>query len=252
MTNTFPVMSEAEAFYYPGNDTGILVIHGFTGTTQSMHYLGKQLAEAGFTVFGPRLDGHGTDPEDMEKATYEDWIHTVEKGLEKLQTTCDDIFVAGLSMGGTLTLYLTEEHPDIKGIMPINAAIHMPDLIENYEALKNTQTRFVEGIGSDIKQADVAELAYDKTPVKSMGELITLSELVRNNLKNVNIPAMIISSAEDHVVPPENSREIYESISFEDREFVLLENSYHVATLDHDKELIVEKCVTFIRERLSE
>ncbi|MFD1362054.1 alpha/beta hydrolase [Lentibacillus salinarum] len=252
MTDTFPVMSEAAEFYYPGNDTGVLVIHGFTGTTQSMHYFGKQLAEVGFTVFGPRLAGHGTDPKDMEKATYEDWIHTVEKGLGKLQTTCDHIFIAGLSMGGTLTLYLAEEYAGIKGIIPINAAIHMPDLIENYKTLKTTETRFVEGIGSDIKQEGVAELAYEETPVKSMRELIVLSELVRNNLANVNAPAMIVSSAEDHVVPPENAREIYESISSDTREFVLLEDSYHVATLDHDKEQLAEKCVVFIKERLKE
>src|SRR5699024_10325131 len=143
MTESFPVMKEAEEFYYPGNKTGVLVIHGFTGTTQSMLYLGKQFANEGFTVFGPRLAGHGTHPEDMEKSTYQDWIQSAEKGLEKLQATCEEVFVAGLSMGGSLTLYLTQNYPEIKGIMPINAATHMPDLVENYESLKDTETRFV-------------------------------------------------------------------------------------------------------------
>ncbi|QKY70063.1 carboxylesterase [Lentibacillus sp. CBA3610] len=248
MADTYPVMSEAEEFYYPGNKTGVLVIHGFTGTTQSVHFLGKQLAEQGFTVFGPRLAGHGTDPEDMEGSTYQEWIQTVERGLEKLQATCEEVFVTGLSMGGTLTLYLAAEHPEIKGIMPINAATHMPDMIENYEALKNTGTRFVEGIGSDIKQEGIEELAYQETPVKSMKEGIDLFEMVRGKLAEVNTPAMIFSSAVDHVVPPENSREIYESISSDVREFVMLENSYHVATLDNDKELIAEKCIAFIKE----
>ncbi|HLR62689.1 MAG TPA: alpha/beta fold hydrolase [Lentibacillus sp.] len=250
MANHFPVMKEAEEFYYPGNTTGVLVIHGFTGTTQSMHYLDKQFSEEGFTVFGPRLTGHGTDPEDMEQRTYHDWIETVENGLDKLQATCEEVFVAGLSMGGTLTLYLAENHPEIKGIMPINAATHMPDLIENYESLKDAETRFVPGIGSDIKQEAAEELAYKQTPVKSMKELIQLSDLVKEKLPGITAPAMILSSAEDHVVPPENSREIYESISSEDREFVVLENSYHVATLDNDKELIAEKCVKFIRDRI--
>ncbi|GGJ87828.1 carboxylesterase [Lentibacillus kapialis] len=250
MANTYPVMEEAEEFYYPGNRTGVLVIHGFTGTTQSMHYLGKQFAQEGFTVLGPRLPGHGTDPEDMEQCTYHDWIETAESGLDKLQATCEEIFVAGLSMGGTLTLYLAENHPEIKGIMPINAATHMPDLIENYESLKDSGNRFVPGIGSDIKQKGAEELAYKQTPVKSMKELIQLSELVKQRLPGITASAMILSSAEDHVVPPENSREIYESVSSEDREFVVLENSYHVATLDNDKELIAEKCVTFIRDRM--
>ncbi|WP_188454225.1 alpha/beta hydrolase [Virgibacillus oceani] len=247
MAETFQVMEDAKEFYFTGNKTGVLVIHGFTGTTQSMRFLGEQLAEAGLTVYGPRLTGHGTTPEDMENAKYQDWIQTVENGLKKLKETCSEIYVAGLSMGGTLTLYLAENYPKIKGIMPINAAINMPELIETYAALASTDTRFVDGIGSDIKKEGVKELAYPKTPVKSMGEIITLSEQVRVNLDKINTPALIFSSPVDHVVPPENSQEIYQTISSEDRSIIVLENSYHVATLDNDKELIAEKCIEFIK-----
>ncbi|WP_088052842.1 alpha/beta hydrolase [Virgibacillus dakarensis] len=243
----FHIMKDAEEFYYPGNNTGVLVIHGFTGSTQSMRFLGEQLAEAGFTIYGPRLTGHGTAPEDMEKSTYQEWIQTVEDGLEKLKATCSAVFVTGLSMGGTLTLYLAENHPEIKGIVPINAAIEMPELIETYEQLRFTDTKFVDGIGSDIKKEGVEELAYPKTPVKSMGELINLSKLVRSNLAKINVPALIFSSTVDHVVPPENSQEIYESIIFENRSIIKLENSFHVATLDNDKELIAEKSIEFIK-----
>ncbi|GGB37732.1 alpha/beta fold hydrolase [Virgibacillus dakarensis] len=243
----FHIMKDAEEFYYPGNNTGVLVIHGFTGSTQSMRFLGEQLAEAGFTIYGPRLTGHGTAPEDMEKSTYQEWIQTVEDGLEKLKATCSAVFVTGLSMGGTLTLYLAENHPEIKGIVPINAAIEMPELIETYEQHRSTDTKFVDGIGSDIKKEGVEELAYPKTPVKSMGELINLSKLVRSNLAKINVPALIFSSTVDHVVPPENSQEIYESIISENRSIIKLENSFHVATLDNDKELIAEKSIEFIK-----
>ncbi|WP_099159781.1 alpha/beta hydrolase [Virgibacillus ndiopensis] len=247
MAETFQVMKEAEAFYFPGNKTGVLVIHGFTGSTQSMRFLGEQLAEEGFTVYGPRLTGHGTAPEDMENASYQDWILTVESGLKKLQDTCSEIYVTGLSMGGTLTLYLAENYPEIKGIMPINAATNMPELIETYSTLVSSDTRFVDGIGSDIKKEGVKELAYPKTPVKSIGELIDLSEHVRVNLPEIKASALIFSSTVDHVVPPENSQEIYQSISSEDRTIVSLENSFHVATLDNDKALIAKKCIKFIK-----
>lgn len=250
MSESFQVMKEAEDFYLPGDKTGILVVHGFTGTTQSMRFLGEKLAEEGFTVYGPRLKGHGTAPEDMENTTYREWIRSVGEGLEVLNKTCDEIFVTGLSMGGTLTLYVAEHSDKIKGIMPINAAVHMPELIATYDSLKDTETKFVEGIGSDIKRAGVEELAYAKTPVKSMKELITLSMIVRGNLSKIETSALIFSSTVDHVVPPENSREIYDSITSQDREMVKLENSYHVATLDYDKDLIAGKCVEFVK-RLS-
>ncbi|MBP1950487.1 alpha/beta hydrolase [Virgibacillus litoralis] len=247
MAESIELMENAEEFYFPGNKTGVLVIHGFTGTTQSMRFLGETLAEEGFTVYGPSLKGHGTDPEDMETTSYRDWIRSVGDALEILNKTCDEIFITGLSMGGTLTLYVAENSSSIKGIMPINAAVHMPDLIKTYDSLRDTKTRFVDGIGSDIKQKGVEELAYAKTPVKSMKELIALSMIVRGNLSKVETPAMIFSSTVDHVVPPENSQEIYDSISSNDRELVKLENSYHVATLDNDKELIAEKCVEFVK-----
>lgn len=247
MAESIELMENAEEFYFPGNKTGVLVIHGFTGTTQSMRFLGEKLADEGFTVYGPSLKGHGTDPEDMETTAYRDWIRSVGDALEILNKTCDEIFVTGLSMGGTLTLYVAENSSLIKGIMPINAAVHMPDLIKTHDSLRDTETRFVDGIGSDIKQEGVEELAYVKTPVKSMKELIALSMIVRGNLSKIETPAMIFSSTVDHVVPPENSQEIYDSISSNDRELVKLENSYHVATLDNDKELIAEKCVEFVK-----
>ena len=153
-------------------------------------------------------------------------------------------------MGGTLTLYLAENHKDIKGIIPINAAIHMPDLVKNYELLSAGEPRFVDGIGADIKQEGVEELAYEKTPVKSMGEIMLLSKDVRSMLPKVTAPALIFKSTVDNVVPPENSEEIYENISSSDKEIIELENSYHVATLDNDKELIAEKTIAFIRKRI--
>ncbi|KGX87506.1 alpha/beta hydrolase [Pontibacillus litoralis] len=249
MVNDFNVLKGAEPFFYEGDKTGVLVIHGFTGTTQSMHYVGKRLADEGYTVYGPRLTGHGTSPEDMEQATHSDWIRNVQEGVKKLKVTCKEIFVVGLSMGGTLTLYLAQNNPEIKGIMPINAAIHMPELIQTYESLQSTETRFVDGIGSDIKAEGVEELAYAHTPVKSMNEIITLSEQVRNDLEEINIPTSIMYSPEDHVVSPDNSLEIYNSISSEDKQILALKQSYHVATLDNDKDMIADTCIAFINER---
>lgn len=249
MRTEYPILEGAEEFYYEGNEVGVLVSHGFTGTTQSMAYLGKRFAEEGFTVYGPRLTGHGTTPEDMEEATYGDWIQDVEAGLEKLKGECSTVFVAGLSMGGTLTLYLAEQHPEIAGIMPINAAVHMPEFEGYYLSLKDSE-RFVEGIGSDIKAEGIQELAYAQTPVKSMGELVQLLTIVNGDLGKVTVPTLILSSTVDNVVPPENSQIIYEQIQSDIKEIVSLEESYHVATLDNDKELIAESCISFIKKCL--
>ena len=108
-----PILSGAEPFFFAGNDVGVLVCHGFTGTTQSMRPLGEQIAKAGYTVIGPRLAGHGVSPAAMARTTASDWIASVEEALTSLRKTCSQIYMVGLSMGGTLSLYMAAMHPDV-------------------------------------------------------------------------------------------------------------------------------------------
>lgn len=240
----YPVLEEAKPFYFEGNNIGILVSHGFTGSTQSMKPLGEAYAQAGYTVCGPRLKGHGTHYEDMEQTTYQDWINSVEEGLQWLKERCDTIFVTGLSMGGTLTLYLAEKYSEIKGIILINAAVDIPTM----EAVQNLENvRFLDAIGSDIKKSGVKELAYEKTPVSSVKEILELMAIVKENLSQIQCPTLIFVSEEDHVVPPSNSQMILEGISSQNKELLTLRESYHVATLDHDQNYIIERTLNFIK-----
>jgi carboxylesterase len=245
MADNYPVLNGAEPFYFEGGRTGILVSHGFTGSTQSMRPLGEAYAKAGYTVCGPRLKGHGTHYEEMEQTQYSDWIASIEEGFQWLKDRCDDIFVTGLSMGGTLTLYMAEKHPEIKAIIPINAAVEISDM-EGAAGLQDV--RFLDAIGSDIKKPDVKELAYEKTPVKSIGEIVQLMEQVKEGLDDIQCPALIFVSSEDHVVPPDNSRLILDRISSKDKKLITMENSYHVATLDIDQQLIIDETLAFIKK----
>lgn len=245
MEEKYPVLKGAEPYYAEGGKEGVLVSHGFTGSTQSMRPLAEALAEAGYTVCLPRLKGHGTHYEDMERTSRHDWIESVEEGYRWLKERCGTIYMAGLSMGGTLTLYMAERHPDIRAIALINAAIDMPALKEVGDP---EEIRFLEAIGSDIKKPDVTELAYEKTPVKSVKEILALMEEVRADLGKISCPALLLVSDEDHVVPPGNSDIIGEGLSSEAIEKVQLKNSYHVATLDNDKDKIIENVLRFFKE----
>lgn len=247
MSKQYPVLKGAEPFYFEGNHIGVLVIHGFTGTPHSMRYLGEQYAKAGFTVCGPRLKGHGTHYEEMEQTTYQEWIESVEEGYNWLQERCEQIVVTGLSMGGTLTLYMAQKHPEVKAIIPINATIN----IDQYEQILSlTEPRFIDGIGSDIKAEGVEELSYEKTPVRSLHELFKLKKATIDKLDQIRCPALICVSRVDHVVPPKDSDYIFEHISSDEKKKLVLENSYHVATLDYDKELIFQEGFAFLRKQL--
>jgi carboxylesterase len=241
------VLAGAEPFYAEGGTTGVLVSHGYTGSPQSMRPLAEGLAAAGFTVALPRLRGHGTTPADMATSTARDWIADLEAASAWLQQRCDTLFMTGLSMGGTLTLLLAGLHPErFRGIMPINAALFVnnPDLT----ALAFTESAPAEvpGIGSDIKAAGVTELAYPAVPVPTVKELLLLMKGAEELLPRIACPALIFVSRDDHVVPPANAEYIFSRLPNPDKELVWLDNSYHVATLDNDKDLIVQRSVAFI------
>lgn len=242
------VLPGAEPFYAENGKTGILISHGFTGNPQSMRYLAEGFARAGFTVALPRLKGHGTTPTDMAVSTASDWIGDLEQAANWLKEHCTTVFMTGLSMGGTLTLFMAGQHPDLfNGIIPINALIntHNPDLASLAYMIGGPAE--LQGIGSDIKAAGVTESAYPVTPIPPLKELFALAKVADELMPRITIPALVITSREDHVVPPINGEYIFNRLQSTDKQLLWLENSYHVATLDNDKDLILQKSIDFIR-----
>lgn len=242
------ILAGAEPFFFPGNHIGVLVCHGFTGSTQSMRPLGEALHQSGFTVIGPRLAGHGISPQAMARTTASDWIASVDEALATLLKTCSQIFITGLSMGGTLTLYTAAKHAEvIRGAIPINGTVQIdnPDLAAL--ALDSAMPETVPGIGSDIKAPGVIELAYAQVPVPAIRQVYALAAVTRDLLPRVKCPTLVIQSREDHVVNPRNGPRIVRLLGANRVELLWLDNSYHVATLDNDKALIAQRTTAFIQ-----
>lgn len=239
------IISGAESFFIPGNHTGILICHGFNGTPQSMAYIGECLAKAGFTVYAPLLKGHGTCAEDMETCSYQEWIQDIQDAYNTLKKTCSNIVVMGQSMGGALALLLAGRE-SCCGIITLNAALEVPW----YETFKHTSTpRFILEGKPDIHDPSAYEITYPSVPLKAVHQLLLLMQESRQNLHHVSCPVLICSSPDDHVVPAYCSMEIFQSISSSEKERIALPSSYHVASLDYDKDKIVMESLSFI-ERL--
>lgn len=233
-----PILPGAEAMSAAGGPTGVLVIHGFTGSPQSMRPIAEACAAAGHTVEMPRLPGHGTTVEDILTTSWADWSAHVEAAYSDLASRCDRVIVTGLSMGGALTLWLASRHPEIDGIAIINSAGRPdPGTIAGVKALVDSGQTTMDAVGNDIAKPGVVELAYDATPLPP---LLSLLEAVASlDLAAIRCPAVIVYSEQDHVVPPDTAAYIADSIS-SDATLVALAESYHVATLDHEAERIVE------------
>lgn len=242
------ILQGAEPFFFPGNDIGVLVCHGFTGTTQSMRPLGEALAAAGYTVIGPRLAGHGISPAAMARTTAADWIASVDEALATLRQTCSQIFMVGLSMGGTLTLYTAAKHADvIKGAVPINGAVQLNSADMAGAALDASMPATLPGIGSDIKKPGVVELAYKEVPVPAFRQAYALFSVTHDLLPKVTCPVLVIQSRDDHVVDPSNGPRIVRRLGSSRIDLRWLNDSFHVATLDNDLPLICSEILAFIR-----
>lgn len=243
-----PVKPGCEPWSSPdGGPHGALVLHGFTGSPVSMRPLAEALAEAGFAVELPRLPGHGTDPADLALTTWHDWLAEAERALAQLQARTPDgeVVVVGLSMGGALTLALATTHPELAGIVAINAPTKGPaDLMEGLQAMLDGGVDMIDSIGGDIADPDADEVSYDQTPLRPLLTMLVAGQAVLANLGDIRCPALVITSRQDHVVPPADSDEIAASVGGP-VERLLLEKSFHVATLDYDRAEVEATTVGF-------
>jgi carboxylesterase len=253
-TPTADILPGAEPLSIAGDDTGVLVVHGFTGNPQSMRGLAEAFGAAGFTVELPLLPGHGTELAEMLTTDWSDWSAAADAAYKDLAARTERVFVAGLSMGGALTLWLAEQHPEIAGIVLVNPACPAPgsgaELLVGLEAMVDAGTELMDAIGSDIADPDQSELAYGQTPLRPLVSLLRNAEQVAESVGSIECPALLLTSPQDHVVPPEQGDYVAANYGGE-LERVSLERSYHVATLDYDKDLIVERAVAFVRTQVA-
>jgi carboxylesterase len=243
-----PLMPGAEPFRHDGGPVGALLCHGFTGTPQSLRPWAEHLAAEDVTVRLPRLPGHGTTLQEANLTTWHDWYAELERNLLELTRQCEQVFVMGLSMGGCLALRLAEEHGDeISGLVLVNPSL----LTKRPDRFLLPALRLVvpswKGIASDIKKPGSVELAYDRVPMKAAYSLSKLWLTTRGDLDKVTQPILVFRSTEDHVVEPDSSALLRDKVASTDVHEVLLEDSYHVATLDNDAPAIFEGSVEFVR-----
>lgn len=237
----------AEPFHHAGDRIGALLIHGFTGQPKSMRPWGDYLATQGRTVSIPRLPGHGTAWQDLNLTTWNDWYAEASRSLRELSDTCDQVFVMGLSMGATLTLRLAEEHGEVlSGIVLVNPVVHSERPDRFLLPLVSRVIPSFPGIVNDIKKPGQDEGGYPRLPLKAAYSFTKLWAVVKEDIGSVHTPVLLIHSAEDHVVEPSNSAWLLANLTGSDVTEVVLENSFHVATLDNDAELIFEKSAEFI------
>ena len=243
------IIPSAEPFFYPGEKTGCVLVHGFTGTPKEMRMMGDYLKKSGVTCIGIRLAGHATQISDIVRTRWNDWLASVEDGINFLSNFCDDIFIAGLSMGGILALIAAYRYP-------INGAIAMstPYKISNDWRIKFAkQISFLrpyikkERSNTGNKKKSKNHIDYTAYPTRSIAELNQLIEVLHMNLHKIDIPILLINSKNDRKVPISDMEHFRREINSDHLEIVTLEKSGHVITEDVEKNVVFKTTLDFIQ-----
>jgi carboxylesterase len=239
--------SDIEPFAADGGPVGVLVSHGFTGTPASVRPWGEHLAAAGYSVRLPLLPGHGQTWRETNRSRWPQWYATVESSYLELRERCEQVFACGLSMGGTLVTRLAERHPDgIAGLVLVNPAYGTRRFDAKLAPYISWLVKSRPAIGGDIKKPGVAEPAADRTPVVAFASLQRLWRVTVAELALLRAPVLMYRSREDHVVDSLSAQLLKAGAVNTTVREVLLEDSYHVATLDNDAPTIFAGTVDFV------
>ena len=243
-----PIIPGAEPFSHDGGPVGALVVHGFTGSPKSMRTWAEALAGGGLTVRLPRLPGHGSRWQDMALTRWDDWYGEADAAFTELSARCEDVFVCGLSMGGTIALRLAEVHGDaVRGLVLVNPAVHSENKAMVALPLLKAVIPSLKGIGNDIAKPGQDEGCYDRVPLKALYSLVQAWAQVRADIEKVTQPLLLFRSGQDHVVEPSNAAWVLSHVRSTDLTERVLPNSYHVATLDNDAPEIFAGSLEFVR-----
>jgi carboxylesterase len=243
-----PLMPGAEPWSHPGGPVGVLCLHGFTGNPVSMRPVAEAFAGAGFSVELPRLPGHGTTIDDMLTTGWPEWSTEAEDALQRLIQRCERVVVAGQSMGGTLALWLATMYAHINGIVCINPATQPQpdDVLDMARGMHHEGTTVLPGGPSDVADPNAVESAYPGTPLEPLFSFMHALSHLQYEYGQIRCPMLLLTSRNDHVVDPVQSDYLAEHAGGP-VERVMLERSYHVATLDYDRDVVTERAIEFAR-----
>ncbi len=229
--------------------TCVILTHGFTATTVEVQPFAHQIFKAGYDVIAPLLPGHNTDPFDLNKQKYTDWIDTVEQKLTWATERYERVFVAGESMGGLLSCYLAENHSHIAGVLLFAPALSVKNLF--LLGLLRYLKPYIGQVAEEAEEETEDEYihpwkGYKVKPTWAGYELYRLQKIVRADLAKIKQPILIFQGLHDETIEVKSSQIIFEQVSSPLKKLILLENSAHCIILDKELDDVVEKSLQFL------
>ncbi len=232
---------------------GVLLIHGYMAAPAEMKEFAYYLHEHGFTVYVPRLKGHGTAPEDLAATQYGRWIESVEEGFVILRHMCNDIFVGGFSTGAGLALDLVARVDDIKAVFAVSPPMKLNDFGARFVPALDTWNQMMtkahlKGITKEFidNSPENPHINYLRNPIAGIRQLEKFMESVEDKLEGIKVPALIVQSRKDPVVDFHGTEKIFKRIGSEKKEYFLFDYERHGILLGDDVKRVYRAIKDFI------
>lgn len=253
------------------NKNAVLLFHGLTGSPFEMKKYGEFLFKCGYDVFCYSFPGHGERISEIEIVTWHDWCEFAQEKYNQLRNNYNQFFVSGLCLGAAMAIYLAEHNKDITGVIALSTTLFLdgfciPWTIHLLPFALSTIARFYFTFPEDdcfgiknertrkslAKITAKADIGMDNYPLNCVDGLLKLSKNVRKNLKNLSCPILCIHSKYDNLSSPKSAKVVLDGISSEIKQYVELNNSYHMVLYDNDKEFVMNTVKDFICKLVSD
>lgn len=238
---------DGSPFIIPGNQIGLLMVHGFTATTAEVRLLANLMAPHGYTISAPLLPGHNTTPEDLNECKWLDWTNEVLCAYAQLASVCNQVFLCGESMGALLCLYLAARTPEISGLVLFAPAIKVPKL-----NLSRWISPFKPYIQKPHLEDNLPWKGYLVNPTRAAAQLFDFQHEVQQLLPQIDQPTLIFMGRLDETIDHKCGSIILHSISSSKKNLHWMEKSHHCIILDEENHQVAEMTHQFISSLIKE
>ena len=220
-----------------GANVAFLLVHGFCAAPNELETLREFLEKRNISSFAVQVAGHGTTPEDLKLTTWKDWYSSVNEGLNHVKSWKPQyLFVAGISMGGALSILLSSLNEGIDGLVLISPGLKinriLPKLVPILKHLMKDREIDVEKVQ---EQYDIKRTKYAREPVSAYHEIFKLQGQARKNMSKITVPTIIIQGTDDKTISPENGQIAYDGINSTDKQLFMIEGGEHVISCHHTR-----------------
>lgn len=214
---------------------GIILIHGYMAAPEEIRPLADYLYLHGYNVYGVRLRGHGTSPEDLATRNWDKWYNSASRAYIIMKNSVKTFSIAGFSMGGGIALLQAANKPGrFAGVVSINAPLQLRGIASKFAPFVVAWNTLLTNMNVDkwkmefIKnEPENPHINYTRNPVRGGYELEKLMRYVENRLKNVVDPALVIQCSGDPVVDSVSGKEIFDGIGAKEKQLMRVDAKHH-------------------------